>query len=69
MSERYFITGAQIGSIKGILSPRVNPRYIIEEINKFMDEIMDKQFVGNIQKGDKVVIKKEEEHEKNSFNC
>jgi len=54
MSERYFITGVQIGMIKAFLEQEyVN----IDEINKVINEIEEKQFVGKItQEGEKVAI-------------
>ncbi len=52
MSERYYITGVQIGIIKVLVEN--NER---AEAVKLLDEIEDKQFVGKItQEGEKVAI-------------
>jgi len=34
--ERYYMTGAQLGVIKGILNPNGDLKYIVEEINKIL---------------------------------
>jgi len=38
MSERYLVTGVQLGMMKAMT---------LEQIEKIIDEIIDKQFVGN----------------------
>lgn len=55
--ERYYMTGAQLGVIKGILNPNGDLKYIVEEINKILKEIEENQFIGNITKeGEKIII-------------
>ena len=58
MSERYYITGAQIGMIKVML--QVNPALLVKNavaIEKLIKEIEDKQFVGKITlSGERVEI-------------
>ena len=64
MSERYYITGVQIGLLKSLneeLAKRIaKTKGIIaehtEEIKNLLEEIEVKQFVGNIQEGKKVAI-------------
>lgn len=41
MSERYWITGVQLGIIKAVLETNNQPTGMI-------DEIIDKQFIGNM---------------------
>ena len=63
MSERYYITGAQIGVIR-LITDKVREMSAtslnvsdVKEIEKIMKEIEDKQFVGNIeQEGEYVAI-------------
>lgn len=42
MGERYFVTGVQLGMIKAFLQFKK-----LEEIEKVLTEIEDKQFMGN----------------------
>lgn len=49
MSERYWITGVQLGMLK------VQSEYgSVDACHKLIDEIIDKQFIGQIQKGQRV---------------
>ena len=49
MSERYYITGCQLGMIEAFLLTEPNVR-----IQKIIDEIQDKQFIGNIPQDKKL---------------
>lgn len=52
MSERYWVTGCQIGMIEAFLLAEPNIK-----IQKLIDEIQDKQFIGNIPQDKNVVSK------------
>lgn len=58
MSERYYITGVQIGILKSFIEQRF--KYgdeMLREVKKLLEEIEDKQFVGKItQEGERVAI-------------
>lgn len=51
MGERYYITGVQIGMLQAFLEfGKIN------EIEKLLEEIMAKQFLGRIREGEEVSI-------------
>lgn len=56
MSERYFVTGVQLGMLKATmeLMPKNGQRKVFENI---WDEIFDKQFIGNVSYDDEIVIR------------
>jgi len=54
MSERYYITGVQIGMLKAFLGSKEEVN--LKEIKKLIDEIEDKQFVGKITTPEEKVI-------------
>ena len=43
MSERYYITGVQLGMLKTF-----SQTHMPKKANELIDEIIDKQFIGNI---------------------
>ena len=52
MSERYWITGVQLGMLLSFCKSEQS-----EETKKLVDEIIDKQFVGqSTHEGDEIVI-------------
>jgi hypothetical protein len=59
VTERYFITGAQIGTISALLDVGK-----IVDVVKLLEEIVDKQFIGNMEEpysDYEIVIRKKEE--------
>ena len=46
MSERYWITGVQLGILKALVSSEIDNN--TEIIIKQLEEIEDKQFIGNV---------------------
>lgn len=58
MSERYFVTGAQLGVLRGYLEVwDKHPINSAIKVTEILKEIEDKQFVGNVRnEKDKVTI-------------
>ena len=54
MSERYFLTGVQLGMLKMYVIDGAINTNVIKEL---LDEIEENQFVGNVKENNKVVIK------------
>ena len=65
ISERYFITGVQIGCIQTLIrfleskTAKLTDSELKNEAIGIFNEIIDKQFIGNIKKGETVGIVKE----------
>ena len=58
MGERYWISGAQIGMITAFLEPsEISLPYRLRELHKILDEIQEKQFIGNRKTLEKMMKK------------
>ena len=53
MSERYFITGVQVGIIKALCEIIIKRQKVVNkeiyDIKKIIDEVEDKQFFGSVK--------------------